>query len=127
VRRFYRLFRAPGVGHCGGGGYGAWPQNGADFQAVVAWVENGIAPSQVIGATAAGLTPVLTRPLCPYPQTAHYSSGGSIYDAANWSCGGNIDTPAVICPDARGQFKEEVNGPIDYTQTGAQICIGNRP
>jgi hypothetical protein len=124
VQRFYRLFRAPGVGHCGGSGYGAWPQNGADFQAVVAWVENGIAPSQVIGATAAALTPVLTRPLCPYPQTAHYSGSGSIYDAANWSCGGNIDTPAVICPDARVQFKEEVNGPIDYAQTGAEICIG---
>ena len=78
-------------------------------------------------ATAAGLTPALTRPLCPYPQTAHYSGSGSIYDTANWSCNGNIDTPALICPDARVRFKEEVNGPIDYAQSGAQICIGKRP
>jgi hypothetical protein len=27
VQRFYRLFRAPGIGHCGGGGYGVWPHD----------------------------------------------------------------------------------------------------
>jgi hypothetical protein len=61
VQRFYRLFRAPGVGHCGGpalvpgvslGDVGPWPRNGADFNALVQWVENGIAPAHVIGQSA---------------------------------------------------------------------------
>jgi Tannase and feruloyl esterase len=95
---FYRLFRAPGEGHCGGSGNGPWPRNGADSQALVNWVERGIAPTQVIG----GITttpPPLTRPLCPYPQTAIYNGSGSIYDAASWHCGGNLETPEVVCPD----------------------------
>jgi feruloyl esterase len=28
----------------------------------------------------------LTRPLCPYPQVAHYSGQGDVKDAANFSC-----------------------------------------
>jgi hypothetical protein len=27
-----------------------------------------------------------TRPLCPYPQTAHYKGSGSTDDAANFVC-----------------------------------------
>ena len=38
LQSFYRLFRAPGVGHCGGG-VGPQPQN--LFGALVNWVENG--------------------------------------------------------------------------------------
>ncbi len=64
VRQFYRLFHVPGVGHCGlpifaNGSVGPWPQNGADFDAVINWVENGIAPSEVMGAgNQAGEAPV---------------------------------------------------------------------
>ena len=42
VQRFYRLFRAPGIAHCGGGA-GPQPQN--LFGALVDWVERGVAPS----------------------------------------------------------------------------------
>ena len=54
VQQFYRLFHVPGVSHCGLGilshsSLGPWPQNGADFDAVINWVEKGVAPSQVIG------------------------------------------------------------------------------
>jgi tannase/feruloyl esterase len=63
VQRFYRLFHAPGVGHCGIpagvlgpnaslGDVGPWPQGGADFAALVNWVEKGVAPSQVTGHSA---------------------------------------------------------------------------
>ena len=53
VQKFYRLFHVPGVSHCGLGilnhsSLGPWPQNGADFNAVINWVEKGVAPSQVI-------------------------------------------------------------------------------
>ena len=83
VQNFYRLFHAPGVGHCGIpagvlgpgtglGDIGPWPQGGADFAALVAWVEKGIAPSQVLGQSAGPAAAPLSRPLCPYPQTANY-------------------------------------------------------
>src|SRR6516225_8437172 len=76
VQEFYRLFHAPGVGHCGipifnNGSLGPWPQGGADFNAVINWVENKVAPSQVIGSGNTAPAPPnppapLTRPLCPY-------------------------------------------------------------
>jgi hypothetical protein len=132
VQKFYRLFHAPGVGHCGlgilgNGSQGPWPEGGADFDALINWVENGIAPSQVLGqGYTAGTNPNLsvpptynlTRPLCPYPQTAVYTGTGSVYSAANWQCGGNLETPQTICPNALVEYKDEVDGPIDYSQSG---------
>ena len=143
VQEFYRLFHVPGVSHCGLGilnhsSLGPWPQQGADFNAVINWVEKGVAPSQVIGSgnTAApafipGSPNTLTRPLCPYPQTAVYNGAGSITDAANWQCGGNLEknvpvgTPIsgapgrpVPCYDVLAKYKHEVNGPLDYEGSG---------
>jgi feruloyl esterase len=46
------------------------------------WVEKGIAPDQIMGTSASGLT----RPLCPYPQYAEYKGSGNLKDAANWAC-----------------------------------------
>ncbi len=45
LQSFYRLFRAPGVAHCGGGS-GPQPQN--LFGALVNWVEHGVAPAQIL-------------------------------------------------------------------------------
>jgi len=124
LQRFYRLFRAPGVGHCGSDDTGPWPQNGADFQALINWVENGVAPSQIAGSTAPGVTPAMTRPLCPYPQTAIYTGSGDIYNAANYVCGGNLETHATVCADVLVKYKHEVNGDLDFTGTGVSpgIC-----
>jgi hypothetical protein len=138
VQSFYRLFHAPGVGHCGApvfslGTTGPWPTNGADFQALVNWVEHGVAPDQVTGngtgrlPTAPPGTPVtpLTRPLCPYPQTAQYSGSGSVFDGANWACGGSLETAQVLCPDVLVQYKHEVLGNPDYQGSGvlpASVC-----
>jgi hypothetical protein len=151
VQQFYRLFHVPGTGHCGLGDFnhsslGPWPQNGADFNAVINWVEKGVAPSQVIGAgnTAipgyvAGSPTTLTRPVCPYPQTALYvgpapaniSTNPAVGLAANWVCGGNLEknvpvgTPLsgppglpVPCYDVLVQYKNEVNGQLDYAGSG---------
>jgi Tannase and feruloyl esterase len=130
VQSFYRLFRAPGVGHCGApifslGTTGPWPRNGADFAALVNWVEKGVAPSQVIGTSSA---PVLSRPLCPYPQTAKYKGTGNVYDAANWACGGNLETRETVCPNVVVKYKDEVDGPLDYQANGVDpgFCKGGR-
>ena len=83
TRDFYRLFMVPGMFHCGGG-----PGcHTADWLgAVMAWVEKGAAPDQILTMhTEKGLT-TRTRPVCPYPQVARYQGKGSIDDAANFSC-----------------------------------------
>jgi feruloyl esterase len=82
--RFARFFVAPGVGHCGGG-EGAAPADLLD--AVVRWVEQGKAPTQLAGQrTDSTGTVVLTRPVCQYPQVARYKGHGSTTDAKNFTC-----------------------------------------
>ena len=139
------------MSHCGlgilsHGSLGPWPQSGADFNAVINWVEKGIAPSEVIGSgnTAApafipGSPTTLTRPLCPYPQTAVYNGSGSVTDAANWHCGGDLEknipvgTPLsgppgqpVPCYDVLVKYKHEVNGPLDYEGSGVNPAMCQR-
>jgi hypothetical protein len=121
LQRFYRLFRAPGVGHCGGG-VGPQPQN--LFGALVNWVENGVPPETILATNTAGTPPVVTRsrPLCPYPQTAIYNGSGSTDDAANFHCGGNLEKKQVVCADALVKYKEEVDGPLDFKGSGLAKC-----
>jgi hypothetical protein len=40
-----------------------------------------------------------TRPICVYPQTVIYNGHGSTDDAANFHCGGNVETHAAVCAD----------------------------
>ena len=79
----YRLFMAPGMGHCGGG---EGPNAFDMLTALEQWVEQGKAPDRVVaqGRTSDGLE--RTRPLCPYPQVAEYKGSGSTDDAANFAC-----------------------------------------
>lgn len=97
---FYRLFMVPGMGHCGGG---SGPGDFGDLalgsrlqphdpdhdvlSALEQWVEGGKAPDKLIATkynSAKGI--IMTRPLCPYPQIAHYQSSGDTNDAANFEC-----------------------------------------
>jgi len=82
VHGAYRLFMAPGMGHCGGG---EGPNSFDMMTALEQWVEKGVAPDRIIASREAnGAT--RTRPLCPYPQLATYSGTGSTDDAANFVC-----------------------------------------
>ena len=96
IEAFYRLLLVPGMGHCGGGfgpvnfgngGPGADPDHDIAL-ALERWVEQGIAPDQVIGTGPAPLDPKrqLSRPLCVYPRVARYQGTGDANDAANFSC-----------------------------------------
>ena len=98
TQEWYRMFLAPGVGHCAGGpGPNQFGQNGgngdAQHDAVVAmyqWVEKGTAPSQIIATKFVdddrekGVA--MTRPLCLYPQVAKYKGTGDTKEAANFVC-----------------------------------------
>ena len=83
VRGSYRLFLAPGMGHCGGG---AGPNTFDMLTALEQWVEAGKAPDQIQASHATDGRVDRTRPLCPYPQVAVYKGSGSIDEAASFSC-----------------------------------------
>jgi feruloyl esterase len=79
----YRLFMAPGMGHCGGG---EGPNTFDALGALEQWVEHGRAPDSIVASNVAGGAIVRTRPLCPYPQAAAYKGTGSHDEAANFAC-----------------------------------------
>jgi hypothetical protein len=83
--KFARLFLAPGVDH-GSGGPGASPSLIHMIYPLVAWVEEGKAPDQLLGEArdAAGKV-IRTRPVFPYPQTARYTGTGDPNDAKNFA------------------------------------------
>jgi len=100
ARSFLRLYMVPGMQHCGGGpgpnSFGAFVSSTqADAHrdmsaALERWVEEDIAPDQIIASKRQGLDPkspvTRTRPLCPYPQVARYKGSGSTDEAVNFVC-----------------------------------------
>jgi hypothetical protein len=117
LQKFYRLFRAPGVGHCGFNSSGPVPVD--PFGALVDWVEHN-KPPQTLLASGGSAAPKKgrTRPLCPYPTTAIYRGAGSINNAKNFSCGGSLETTKVVCNDVLARYKQEARGALDYRGTG---------
>jgi pimeloyl-ACP methyl ester carboxylesterase len=83
VGEFARLFMAPGVGHCGGGG---GPTPVGLFELVVNWVEHGVAPATATASRKRDDGTVISRPLCPYPTIAKWTGRGSPDDAADFVC-----------------------------------------
>jgi len=98
TQNFYRLFLAPGVGHCAGGpGPSQFGQFGGDgdaqhdmMAALERWVETGVAPEQVIATKYAVVdnqrTAVMSRPLCAYPKVAFYKGSGDPKGADSFVC-----------------------------------------
>jgi feruloyl esterase len=84
VHKSYRLFMAPGMGHCSGG---EGPNTFDMLTALERWVEGGIAPDQIAASiTRPTASLKRSRPLCPYPQVAVYKGTGSTDDASNFAC-----------------------------------------
>ena len=123
MQSWMRVFLYPGVDHCAGG-IGPQPGNVNDgplFAALVNWVENGVAPDQVMAteyAPAAPGTqsvsggpntrPVLGhRPVCPYPKTAIYNGSGDIHVATSYRCDGNLELPTIVQQDLLAKHKAE--------------------
>ena len=87
IQDFFRLFFAPGVGHCG---TGVGPYPGGALETLVAWVEEGVVPQTLAGTSLPGMTSsgeevVYRRPLCPYPSVAKYV-GGDPTQAGSFQC-----------------------------------------
>jgi len=110
-QEFVRLFMAPGVMHCGGGdgpsafnstsgGAGNPPSDKPEediFAAMIHWVEDGVAPTQVVATKYVDGTPAkgvaMKRLLCGYPQKAWYKGAGDTNDAGNFTC--SVEKPTV--------------------------------
>src|SRR5918993_3112784 len=88
TRDFFRLFMAPGMGHCAGG---PGPNQIDALTALEQWVEKGIAPDKLIASHSTNGRIDRTRPLCLYPQVARWKGTGSTDEAANFAC--VADTP----------------------------------
>jgi Tannase and feruloyl esterase len=100
TKDFYRLFMVPGMSHCAGGeganvfGNGAAvPDADASNDVVMAldrWVVHHVAPAKIIATRYVENKPAkgveFTRPLCPYPQQAHYNGSGDPNQASAFSC-----------------------------------------
>ncbi len=83
VRDGFRLFMAPGMGHCGGG---EGPNAFDALTVMEQWVEQGQAPDRIVASRTRDGAVDRTRPLCPYPQLAVYTGTGSTDDAENFVC-----------------------------------------
>lgn len=128
TRDFARLFMVPGMSHCYDGdcpnslGGAFSPHAGDDAQhnallALQQWVEQGVAPVQIIATQIGGTYPGRTRPLCSYPEVARYSGTGSINDAANFMCVPPVEVriePEVLNLGSKGKFTAFITVPEGY-------------
>jgi feruloyl esterase len=89
TQEFARLFLDPGVAHCGGG---AGPDTFVDgLSQLEQWVEQGIAPDQILVSKIANGVTAFTRPLCPYPALPRYSGVGDPTTASSFMCAADRD------------------------------------
>jgi feruloyl esterase len=106
TRNYFRLFMAPGMNHCYGGPgphvFGNQysgnivtvdpPVDNAKhhvLKALMAWVERGEAPNQIIATkylNDTAPTIAMQRPLCPFPKAATYDGVGPVTAASSFSC-----------------------------------------
>jgi feruloyl esterase len=71
------------MAHCAGG---IGPDQYDAITAIVDWVERDAAPDVLIASKIANGETTRSRPLCPYPEVAHYRGQGGIDDAASFEC-----------------------------------------
>jgi hypothetical protein len=103
---FLRLYLMPGVKHCADGpgpdaigqfGLPSLKESSAGNNVILAlqdWVEEGRAPGTIVATKYAELENhhadpskvEMTRPLCPYPQQAHYKGKGNVKKASSFVC-----------------------------------------
>lgn len=75
-----KLYMVPGMGHCSGG---PGPYEFELLTTLESWREQDRAPAEI---PARNPESGLSRPLCPYPQTAAYDGRGDLKNARNWDC-----------------------------------------
>jgi hypothetical protein len=93
TQEFYRYYVFPNATHCGGAGM----STPVLFNALVNWVEHGVAPDHLV----AQVNPTRTRKVCMYPNTPVYVGSGSTDEEVNFHCQTNTqDDPALLAQEA---------------------------
>jgi feruloyl esterase len=104
TQKFFRLFMAPGVNHCGNGpgpsssfaytlANTAGP-NDPDYDVLAAldrWVERGVPPDVLVASHFTNGTVDKTRPVCVYPKVARYTGKGNTNDLRSFVCSDDWD------------------------------------
>ena len=112
---FFRAYLVPGSSHCRGG-IGCsdidW------FAPLQNWVENGVAPEELIGSRSTiPYGPAMTRPICPYPQVAKYKGSGDIKVADSFYCALEVQVrvePETLNLKSKGKFTAYMTAPFGY-------------
>ena len=85
---FFRLFLLPGVHHCGGG---PGPDAVDAIGALERWVEQGVAPDELLARKVRNGVVERSRPAYPYPARARYTGSGDPLQAGSFT---RADAPA---------------------------------
>jgi len=80
---FLRMFMVPGMEHCRGG---PGPNEFDMVTPLERWVEQGRAPDRIIAVHRTDGAVDRSRPLCVFPQRAHYKGRGDTDAAENFKC-----------------------------------------
>ncbi|KAL4961699.1 tannase and feruloyl esterase-domain-containing protein [Aspergillus stella-maris] len=104
VNDFYRLFTAPGVGHCYGG---VGPQPIHVLERLMGWVENGTPPETLEGGK---------RELCLYPRR-------SVFREGSWGCEMPGEDEDEVC-DSDDENVDEDGGEGDDDESGGMSAFG---
>lgn len=97
LAQFSKLYMVPGMAHCRGGDvpdqFGGMGDDAPlidarhdMLSALESWVLQGQAPREIVASQLQNATASWTRPLCPYPQQAHYKGEGSVLRAESHVC-----------------------------------------
>lgn len=105
VDNFYRVFEAPGVGHCGGA-VGPVPLN--PINALVDWVERGVAP-ETLPAMKINGSQIIRRNVCRVGFSPRFM-GGDANAAQSWTCQASAQNFTVVQANAGDLVSSTTNG-----------------
>jgi feruloyl esterase len=83
---FVKFYTIPGMGHV----TGVFNARVSSLDALEAWVEQGVAPGDLVATDANAATAGRTRPVCHYPNWPKYNGSGDIKEAASFTCGAEL-------------------------------------
>src|SRR6516225_2039646 len=85
---------------------------GRTLSIFIPWVEQGIAPDQIIASKVVNGVTTFSRPLCPYPALPRYSGTGDPTQASSFKCVADEDHDDYQPPTLK-YLDDGNNYPID--------------